>query len=139
MPALVHIELAGSRLEDAILARLSRLEVRESDREPTLAIARFSLAQEPSGEVFPLDGEHFGPAASICFDLAAPNSRPVRLLQGHITHLRPHFESIEANCYVEVVAMDFLTGINSAEALDAPGPNLTGLPVILDGYSYSRP
>lgn len=45
----------------------------------------------------------------------------------------------QAGVSVEVVAMDFLTGINSDEALDAPGPNLTGLPVILDGYSYSRP
>jgi hypothetical protein len=38
-----------------------------------------------------------------------------------------------------VVAMDFLTGINPEEVLDAAGPNLTGLPVILDGYSSSRP
>ncbi len=106
MPALVNIELAGTRLDDAILARLSRLEVRESDREPTMAIARFAMAQEPSGEMFPLDGDAFAPAAPVAIDVAAPGGTPVRLLHGHVTHLRPHFEAIEANCYLEVVVMD---------------------------------
>jgi hypothetical protein len=45
----------------------------------------------------------------------------------------------QAGVTLEVVAMDFLTGITSQEALDAAGPNLTGLPIILDGYTSSRP
>lgn len=40
---------------------------------------------------------------------------------------------------LEVVAMDFSPGTSAADALDADGPNLTGLAVILDGYSHSRP
>ena len=47
--------------------------------------------------------------------------------------------AVQAGVTLEVVAMDFLTGINSEQALDAAGPNLTGLPVILDGYTSSRP
>jgi hypothetical protein len=45
----------------------------------------------------------------------------------------------QAGTSLEVVAMDFSAGIGAEEALDAAGPNLTGLPVILDGYSSSRP
>src|SRR5687768_1277507 len=131
MTALVNIELAGSRLDDAVMARLSRLEIRESDREPTMAIARFSLVQEPNGEIFPIDGDHFAPAARIAFDVAAPAARPMRLLDGHVTHLRPHFESIEANCYLEVVAMD-------AGALMAIGDRAAAYPDMTDSEAAQQ-
>lgn len=131
MTALINIELGGTRLDDAVLARLSRLEVRESDREPTMAIARFAMAQEPSGEIFPLDGDLFTPAAPIAVDVAPPGGRPVRVLAGHVTHLRPHFEGIEANCYLEVVAMD-------AGALMALGDQAVAYPDMTDGQAAEQ-
>ncbi len=131
MTALVHIELAGSRLDAAVLARLTRLEVREGDREPTLAIARFGLLQEPSGEVSPLDHDLFGPATRMAVDLAASGGAPTRLLDGFVTHVRPHFETVEANCYVEVVAMD-------AGALMAIGDHAEAYPDMTDAEAAER-
>jgi phage protein D len=102
----IHISLDGVRLDGDALSRLSRLELRETDCDPTVAVLRLRLAQEPSGEFFPLDHEVFRPGARLAVDLAAPGGVVTRLLDGQVTHQRPHFEAIEANCYLEVVAMD---------------------------------
>ena len=131
MPASVNIELAGNRLDAAVLMRMTRLEIRESDREPTMAIVRFGLAQEPTGEMFPLDNDLFGPAVKIAIDVAAPGGRPARLLDGFVTHIRPHFESVEANCYVEVVAMD-------AGALMAIGDHAEAYPDMTDSEAAEK-
>lgn len=131
MTALVNIELAGTRLDAAVLARLARLEIRESDREPTMAIARFGLAQEPSGEMFPLDNDLFGPATRMVVDVAASGGNPTRLLDGFVTHVRPHFEAVEANCYLEVVAMD-------AGALMAIGDHAEAYPDMTDAEAAER-
>jgi hypothetical protein len=131
MPALVNIELAGTRLDAAVLTRMTRLEIRESDREPTTAIVRFGLAQEPNGEVFPVDNDLFGPAVKLAIDIAAPGGRATRLLDGFVTHIRPHFESVEANCYVEVVAMD-------AGALMAIGDHAEAYPDMTDAEAADR-
>jgi phage protein D len=104
--ARIHIGLDGERLDGDVLSRLSRLELRETDADPTVAVLRFRLAQEPGGEFFPLDHDVFSPGARLTVDLGAPGGLPTRLLDGHVTHQRPHFEGIEANCYLEVVAMD---------------------------------
>lgn len=131
MSALVNIELAGNRLDAAVLSRMTRLEVRETDRDPSMAIVRFSLAQEPSGEVFPLDGDLFAPVTPIALDVVAPGGRPVRLLAGFVTHVRPHFEAVEANSYVEVVAMD-------AGALMAIGDHAEAYPDMTDAEAAER-
>ncbi len=106
MTAATNIELAGNRLDAQILARMTRLEVRETDRDPTMAIIRFGLSQMPNGEMFPLDNDVFTPATKLALDIAAPGGRAIRMLDGYVTHVRPHFESVEANCYLEIVAMD---------------------------------
>jgi hypothetical protein len=131
MTALVNMELGGTRIEDAVLARLLRLEVRESDREPTMAIARFSMAMEASGEMFPLDSDQFTPAAKLSIDIAPPGGRTTRLLEGYVTHLRPHFEPIEANSYLDVVAMD-------AGALMAIGDQAAAYPDMTDAQAVEQ-
>ncbi len=45
----------------------------------------------------------------------------------------------QAGATLAVAAMDLSAGISAEEALGVDGPNLTGLPVILDAYSNSRP
>nr|WP_281404388.1 contractile injection system protein, VgrG/Pvc8 family [Pyxidicoccus fallax] len=94
---------------------MSRVEVRESDDGPTVAILRFRVAQEASGEIFPLDGDFFQPGTRVAVDLAAPGGLTTRMLEGFVTHLRPHFEGIEANCYVEVLAMDAVALLDAGE------------------------
>jgi hypothetical protein len=131
MTVLTNIELGGNRLDAQVLARMTRLEVRETDRDPTMAIVRFGLAQLPSGEMFPLDNDVFAPAARLALDVAAPGGRATRLLDGYVTHVRPHFESVEANCYLEVVAMD-------AGALMAIGDHAEAYPDATDSEAATR-
>lgn len=131
MTVLTNIELGGNRLDAQVLARMTRLEIRETDRDPTMAIVRFGLAQLPSGEMFPLDDDVFAPAARIAVDIAPPGGRATRLLDGFVTHVRPHFESVEANCYLEVVAMD-------AGALMAIGDHAEAYPDATDSEAVSR-
>ncbi|HEY3256769.1 MAG TPA: contractile injection system protein, VgrG/Pvc8 family [Polyangiaceae bacterium] len=102
----VNLLLNDERVDADLLRQLSRVEVRESDHDPTLAVLRFKLAQQPNGEFFPLDDELFTPAAALAVDIAAPGGVPQRLFSGHVTHVRPHFEIIESNCYLEVLGVD---------------------------------
>jgi hypothetical protein len=111
----VNVSLAGSRLDGAVLARLVRVDIRESDDAATVAILRFRMAQEPSGEFFPLDQDIFQAGTTLAVDLAAPGGLPARLFDGYVTHLRPHFESIEANCYLEVLGMDAVVLLDAGE------------------------
>jgi hypothetical protein len=107
--------LDGERLDGRILELLVRLEVRESDADPTVAALRFKLTQQPDGAFFPLDEGLFEPAAPLAVDVAAPGGLPQRLFDGYTTHVRPHFESIEANCYLEVLGMDAAVLLNAAD------------------------
>ena len=101
------IELADRPLDPAVLGLLTRLELRESDDDPSVIALRFRLVQRGNGEWQPVDEEHFfEPAAKLALDLAAPGGRPRRVFEGFVTHVRPHFETIESNCYLEVLAMD---------------------------------
>ena len=96
----------GQRLEAGVLDRLSRLEVWETDNDPSIATFRLGLSQRPTGDFTPLDEPQFEPGVRVAVELAAPGSLPTRLFDGYATHLRPHFEEIEANCYAEIIAMD---------------------------------
>jgi len=100
------IQLDGKALPGDVMARLTQVEVRESDADPTIATLRFSLAQGPDGRFFVLDDTLFGPATPVDVDIAAPGGLSTRLLSGFVTHVRPHFEAIESNCYLEILVMD---------------------------------
>jgi len=102
----VNLLLDDERVDSDLLSQLVRAEVRESDTDPTVVTLRFKLTQRPNGEFSPLDDDTFTPAAKLDLDLAAPGGLPQRLFSGHVTHVRPHFEIIESNCYLEVLGMD---------------------------------
>lgn len=107
MPApLFQILIDGEAVEPRLMSSVRRMEVRESDEEASMAALRLQLAQLPSGEYYPLDEDIFSPGVRISIELAAPGGNPVRLFEGFATHVRPHFEPIESNCYLEVMAMD---------------------------------
>jgi hypothetical protein len=121
--ARVNIEIAEDRLDPAVFGLLTRVEIRESDSEPTVAALRFNLRQR-GGNYRPLDDGVFTPAARLRIDLAAPGATPARVFDGYVTHVRPHFEPIESNCYVEVLAMDAAVLLDALERV-ASYPDVT--------------
>lgn len=122
--ARVNVMLDEKRIDAAVLGLLSRLEVRESDDDPTVAALRFNLAQTPEGHVTPIDDALFSPGAKLAVEVEAPGSRNARLFDGYVTHVRPHFEAIESNCYVEIIAMDAAALLDVEERV-ASYPDMT--------------
>jgi hypothetical protein len=107
MPApAIQLQVGGEAVEPAIIDRIRRLEVRESDQDPTVLAIRLQLSQQPSGEFTPLDDEVFGSGVRVSVDIAPPGGITQRLFAGLVTHVRPHFETIESNCYLEILGMD---------------------------------
>lgn len=102
----IRLLVDGTAVAAAVQQQLTSIEVRESDAEPTLLALRFTLAHRADGEFAPLDDELFVPGAAVAFEVAAPGGLPRRLFDGYVTHLRPHFETLAANAYLEVLAMD---------------------------------
>ena len=123
----VHVE--GSPLDPLVLAQLTRAEVRESDCDPTVLALRFRLVQRGDGEFGPLDDELFEPGATIAFEIEPPGGLTQRLFDGAITHVRPHFETILSNAYVEVLAMDAAVMLDAEERV-AAWPNMTDSDVV---------
>ena len=133
---LINVMVDGERLEAGLLDRLSRLEVWETDNDPSIATFRLGLSQRPTGDFLPLDDGLFEPGVRIAIELGAPGSLPTRLFDGFATHLRPHFEEIEANCYAEIIATDMAAILDAEERVasypDVSDSEAAGL--ILDRY-----
>ena len=119
----------GSPLDPLVLARHTRAEVRESDRDPSVLALRFALVQRDDGEFGPLDDELFEPGVVLGFDVEPPGGLTQRLFEGPITHIRPHFETVEANAYLEVLAMDAAAILDAEERIVA-WPNVTDSDVV---------
>ncbi|HWN66248.1 MAG TPA: hypothetical protein VNM90_01350 [Haliangium sp.] len=111
----MSIVLDREGLDGDVLGLLGRVEVRESDMEPSVCALRFHLRQQENGEFHPIDGGIFAEAMPLGVSLAAPGGNPVPLFNGFITHVRPHFEGIESNCYLEILAMDGATILDAHE------------------------
>lgn len=103
---LINVLVDDEPLAPRLLDQLTRLEVRESDEDPSIVALRLRLIQTPTGAFVPIDQDVFGPGVTLDVDAAAPGGSVQRLFSGYVTHVRPHFESIEANCYVEILGMD---------------------------------
>lgn len=140
MPApRINVLVDDSPLAPQVLALLTRAEVRESDDTPSVLALRFSLVQRPDGEFAPLDDVLFEPGTAIGFEVEPPGGLTQRLFQGYVTHIRPHFETIESNCYVEVLAMDAAVLLDAEERVTA-WPNMTAADVaadVLSGYQIA--
>lgn len=107
MPAArFSITIDGTRLSGAEMARVAVLEVQEGDDLMGRATIRFRLGQGADGTFAVLDNGPFEPGAELRISLAAPGGTDQVVFTGLTSHLRPHFEDPEANCYLEVVAAD---------------------------------
>jgi len=132
----VNVLVDGSPLDPSVLAQMLRAEVRESDTDPSVLALRFRLVQRSDGEFGPLDDDTFEPGVVVGFELEPPGGLTQRLFEGPVTHVRPHFETIESNAYVEVLAMDAAVLLDAEERV-AAWPNMTDSDVvsqILSGY-----
>jgi Phage tail baseplate hub (GPD) len=132
----VNVLVAGSPLDPAVLAQMVRAEVRESDCDPSVLALRFRLVQRADGEFGPVDDALFEPGVVVSFEVEPPGGLLQRLFEGPVTHIRPHFETIEANAYVEVLAMDAAVLLDAEERV-AAWPNMTDSDVVsqvLSGY-----
>ncbi len=116
---LVNVLVGGRRLESHLLDRLLRLEVRESDSDPSVATLRLALSQRPTGEFVPLDDSVFAPGTAIAIEITPPGAMSRRLFDGYASHVRPHFEEIEANCYLEVIGMDIAAVLDAGDRIAA--------------------
>lgn len=123
MPApRISVLADGAPLDPGVLALLARAEVRESDRDPSVLALRFKLVQRADGEFTPLDDGLFEPGTQLGFDVEPPGGVTQRLFEGIVTHVRPHFETIASNAYLELLAMDAGVLLDAEERVAAwPG------------------
>src|SRR4051794_36597899 len=132
----VNVLLADSPLDPTVLAQLTRAEVRESDCDPSVLALRFRLVQRANGEFGPLDDDLLEPGVVLGFELEPPGGLIQRLFEGPITHIRPHFETVASNAYLEVLAMDAAVMLDAEERV-AAWPNAKDSDVVsevLSGY-----
>lgn len=86
--------------------KLQSVEIHTGGERASLALLRFEMQQAPTGDWLPLDHELLTPGRELSIDLAVSGREPQVAFFGHISHLRPHFEGLEDNCYLELVALD---------------------------------
>ena len=110
-----QIAIDGEALDPALLSLVSRVEVRESDSEPSYCAIRMNLMQEGDGSFHPIDDDAFVLGAKLGFVIEVPGGSKTHFFEGYITHLRPHFENVESNSYFEVLAMDAAVLMNASE------------------------
>ncbi|MEZ4293400.1 MAG: contractile injection system protein, VgrG/Pvc8 family [Polyangiaceae bacterium] len=116
------VSIDGEPIDASVLGLLTRIEVRESDADPTILALRFNSTQSPEGEFTPLDSDLFTPSAKVAVEVEAPGGNKTHLFAGFVTHVRPHFEIVESNAYLEVLAMDAAVLLNAEERVEAyPG------------------
>lgn len=127
----INVLVDGDPVEPAVLAKLTRAEVRESDADPSVLALRFALSRRADGEFAVLDDDLLEPGAAISFEVEPPGGLTQRLFEGFVTHLRPHFETLEANAYLEVLAMDAAVVLDAEEKV-AAWPNMTDSDVASD-------
>jgi hypothetical protein len=135
----VNVLVAGSAIDTGVLGQLVRAEVRESDSDPTVLALRFVLVQRANGEFGPVDDTLFEPGSAISFELEPPGGLSQRLFEGFVTHVRPHFETIASNAYLEVLAMDAAVMLDAEERVVA-WPNMKDSDVVsqvLSGYNLT--
>jgi phage protein D len=132
MPApRIHLLRDGTPVDPGVLARLTRAEVRESDRDPSVLALRFGLVQRPDGEFSPVDDHLFEPGTPLAFEVEPPGGLTQRLFDGFVTHVRPHFETIASNAYLEVLAMDAGVLLDAEERV-AAWPDMSDSDVVAE-------
>ena len=125
----INLLSGGTAVPSGVLAQLTRAEVRESDTDPSVLALRFTLVQMANGEFSPLDDGVFEPGSAISFEVEPPGGVVQRIFEGVVTHLRPHFETIPSNAYLEVLGMDAAVLLDAQEQVVA-WPNTTDSDVV---------
>ena len=125
----IQVVVDGAPIVATVMAQLTRAEVRESDCDPSVLALRFTLVQRSDGEFGPIDDALFDPGTPIAFEIEPPGGTIQRLFDGLVTHLRPHFETIESNSYLEVLAMDAAVLLDAEEKV-AAWPNMKDSDVV---------
>lgn len=135
----LNVLIDGTALDAQTLARLNRAEVQESDCDPSVLALRFNLAQLETGEFTPLDDGPFEPGVLVSFELEPPGGLTQRIFEGPLTHIRPHFESVAANSYLELLAMDAAALLDAEErvAVFADMTDSDAAQQILSGYQIT--
>lgn len=119
MSVRFQVWAGGQRLEARLLARLDRVRLRDTDRDPSLLILAFSLDQDPDGGFALLDDPPLQPGAPLALDLGVRDAPLRRVFEGQVTHVRPHFEPVEASCTVEIVAQDGALALDLEERIQS--------------------
>ena len=102
----IFIQLDREALPARTLQRLTELEMRQGDDAISVLRLRFALAQSGDGRYPLIDEPLLSPGAALQLQMAAPGGADRYVFAGFIAHIRPHFESIEANGYLDVVVYD---------------------------------
>lgn len=103
--ATVYVD-RQQQLPPELAALLQGVELHLGGERASLALLRFSMQQAATGDWLPLDHELLTPGRELCIDLAVGGREPAPVFCGHVSHLRPHFEGLESNCYLELVVLD---------------------------------
>jgi hypothetical protein len=109
----------GAPIGARALSRLTELELRQGDDAIGMMRLRFALAQGADGTYPLLDAEGMEPGTELSLSLAAPGGSDARLFTGYLAHLRPHFEAIEANSYLDIVAHDPAILLDAEERVES--------------------
>ncbi len=134
-----QISIDGAAIDPALLSLVSRVEVRESDSEPSYCAIRMNLVQEGDGTFHPIDDDVFVIGAKLGFVVEVPGGASTHFFEGYITHLRPHFESVESNSYFEILAVDAAVLMNAGERT-ASYPDVTdadAVKEVFDRYGFN--
>ncbi|MCP4936295.1 MAG: hypothetical protein GY927_19345 [bacterium] len=109
------IYIDGERLPNPVQSRLAELELREADNAKSTMRLRFTLAQKAEGSFAVLDDDVFEAGMELSLELSSPGGTPQRVFTGYLAYLRPHFEGIESNAYLDVLAFDAAMVLDAEE------------------------
>jgi len=79
------------------------------------AVIRLSLAQISDGQYPLIDENPFAPGDQYTISIAAPGGNDTTVFVGFVAAIRPHFEAIESNCYLEILLADHALILNSED------------------------
>ena len=82
------------------MSRVKTISVETGDSMIGTAIIRLALAQLSDGHYPLIDDNPFAPGEKFSISISAPGGTDTTIFVGFVAAIRPHFESIESNCYL---------------------------------------
>lgn len=109
------INKGSQRLSGKIMSRVKTISVETGDSMIGTAIIRLALAQLSDGHYPLIDDNPFAPGEKFSISISAPGGTDTTIFVGFVAAIRPHFESIESNCYLEILMADHALILNSED------------------------